>query len=146
MDNLNEVTLQLAAYHPALLALAILCLAVLIQSFLAGVIGLGKSGEEPGKPLRGGHEDFSFRTLRTYGNSVENLPAFGITVLLAIIAGVAASLVNWLAAIHVLIRLVYWAIYYVGVGKVAGGPRTMAYAAGLIANLILAVLTARAFL
>lgn len=129
---------EIAAYYPALLTLAILCLAVLAQSFLAGVIGLGKSDEEPGMPLKGGHKDLSFRTLRTYGNSVENLPVFVATLLLALIAGVAPIWVNSLAIIHVGFRLVYWIVYYSGVGKVGGGPRTIVYVLGLLANLVLA--------
>ena len=141
VDNLSGVLPQLAAYQPALLAVAVLCLAVLVQGLLAGVIGLGRSDEEPGKPLKGNHADFTFRTLRTYANSVENLPAFAITVMLAIAAGAAASVVNWLVAIHVGLRLVYWLIYYAGTGKVANGPRTIVYAMGLFANIVLAVVT-----
>lgn len=146
MDNVNEILPQLAAYHTALLALAILCLAVLVQSVIAGAIGLGKSDEEPGLPLKGNHKNFSFRTLRTYGNSVENLPAFAIVLFLAIIAGVTPSWVNWLAGINVALRLLYWAIYYSGVGKVANGPRTIVYASGWFANLILAGATLQALL
>jgi len=137
MDKLIDGIPILTAYHPALLALIILCLSVLVQSFLAGVLGLGKSDEVPGKPLKGSHSDLSFRILRTYANSTENLSVFAITVFLAITVGVAPSLVNWLAGIHVVIRLLYWAIYYSGVGKVAGGPRTITYASGWFVNLML---------
>ena len=139
MDALTEVLSPMAAYNPALLALTFLCIVVLIQSFLAGFIGLGKGGGEvAGMPLKGGHDDLCFRTLRTYANSTENLPAFGIIVFLAIIAGAAPGWVNWLAWIHVAARLIYWAIYYSGIGKVSGGARSMTYAAGWLANLILA--------
>ncbi len=146
MDNLYEMFPPLMAYQPALLALTILCLAVLVQSFLAGVIGLGKSDEEPGRPLKGGHGDFSFRTLRTYANSVENLAVFGLIVLLAMFAGASASWVNWLVGSHVAFRLAYWAVYYSGAGKIAGGPRTILYVLGWFANLVLAVVTLFAFL
>lgn len=146
MQSLVETLPQLAAYHPALVALTILCLAILVQSFLAGVLGLAGGEETAGLPLRGNHEKFSFRTLRTYGNSTENLPAFATTLLLAIIAGVSAALVNWLAILHVVFRLVYWAVYYKGVGKVGGGVRTIVYVLGLIANFLLAALTAYALI
>ena len=138
MDKLTELIPPLTEYHPALLALTILCLAVLVQALLAGVLGLGRSDEEPGKPLKGAHDDLSFRILRTYANSTENLSAFAIIVFLSIIVGVGPGLVNWLAGIHVALRLVYWVVYYSGVGKVAGGARTITYASGLFANLILA--------
>ncbi len=146
MQSLVETLPQLAAYHPALVALTILCLAILVQSFLAGVLGLAGGEETAGLPLRGNHEKFSFRTLRTYGNSTENLPAFATTLLLAIIAGVSAALVNWLAILHVVFRLVYWAVYYKGVGKVGGGVRTIVYVLGLFANFLLAALTAYALI
>ncbi len=142
MQSLLETLPQLAAYNPALVALTILCLAVLIQSFLAGILGLAGGEETPGLPLKGNHEKFSFRTIRTYGNSTENLPAFATTLILAIIAGVGAALVNWLAILHVAFRIVYWAVYYRGVGKVGGGVRTIVYVLGLIANILLAALTA----
>lgn len=135
-----------SAYHPALIALAILCIAVLIQSFLAGIFGLAKGNEIPGKPLRGDHDNFSFRSIRAYGNSVENLPAFGWVLLLAIIGGASPKLVNWLAGIHVTLRLIYWGIYYAGVGKVAGGPRTMVYVLAWLVNLVLAIVALLAYL
>ena len=146
MNSLTQTFPQLADYHTALLAFSILCLAVLIQAFIAGAFGLGKSEEVPGKPLKGSHEDFSFRTLRTYGNSSENLPAFGFVLLLAILVGASPTWVNWLAIIHVALRLLYWAIYYSGTGKVEGGPRTISYAMGLFTNIILALVTVWAYL
>jgi uncharacterized MAPEG superfamily protein len=139
MNNLTEVFSQVSAYNCALIALAVLCLAILIQSFLAGVLGLGKSDEEPGRPLKGSHQDFTFRTLRTYANSVENLPVFATTVFLAIIVNASPGWVNWLASIHVVLRLAFWAVYYSGVGAVAGGPRTITFVLGWLTNLILVI-------
>jgi len=127
-----------APYHAALIALALICLTVLVQGFLAGVLGLAQSDEVPGRPLKGDHPDFSFRVIRTYGNATENLPAFLTAVGLAIIAGVNPMIVNWLAALHVAARMAYWAIYYRGIGKTGGGIRTIAYVVGLFANLALA--------
>ena len=146
MDDSAGMLSQIAAYQPALLAVIILCLAVLVQSFFAGVIGLGKSDEVPGTPLKGTHGDFSFRTLRTYANSTENLPAFATVVFVAIIVGASPIWVNWLAGIHVAIRFLYWAVYYAGVGEVLRGPRSMTYVAGWAVNLVLAVVAAAALL
>ena len=146
MNALTDLSPHLADYYATFLAFTVLCIAVLVQSFIAGAIGLGKSDEVPGMPLKGNHADFSFRTLRTYANSCENLPVFGFTVILAIIVGVAPVWVNWLAGIHVALRLLYWAVYYSGVGKVEGGPRTIIYAAGFFANVALALVTAWAML
>ena len=101
MTGLTTIYPQFSDYTSALIALTLLCCIVCIQSVIAGAIGLGKSNEEPGLPLKGSHKDFSFRTLRTYANSVENLPTFGLIVLLAIFVGVEPKWVNWLAIIHV---------------------------------------------
>lgn len=146
MQSVIDSIPQLAAYHLALSALAILILAILIQSFLAGVLGLAGGEETAGMPLKGDHTKMSFRSLRTYANSTENLPAFTGTLLLAIIAGVGATLVNWLAVAHVAFRLIYWAIYYKGVGKVGGGVRTITYVLALLANIVLALATTYVFL
>lgn len=145
MDSLTDLINGFDQYRPALIALTVLCLAVLVQSFLAGILGFKDGVEVPGIPLKGNHQDFTFRALRTYGNSVENLPAFAIVVVLAVIVGASPGLVNWLAGIHVAIRLAYWGIYYSGIGKVAGGPRTGVYVLGWLVNLVLAVVVLISF-
>jgi len=137
MDTMIESLPQFAAYQPSLGALTIFCFAVLIQSFLAAPLAFAKGEQTPGMPLQGDHSLLSFRVLRTYQNSVESLPAFGFALLLAILVGVNASLVNWLAGIHVVFRLAYWAAYYSGIGKVTGGPRTLCYVVCLITNMVL---------
>ena len=139
MNTLLESIPQLVSYQPALLALAVLCSAVLVQNFLTAPLAFAKEGQIPGMPLQGDHSLFSFRVIRTYQNSVESFPAFGIALLVAILVGVNSSLVNWLAGIHVVSRLGFWVAYYSGVGKVAGGPRTLCYVTGLVTNIVLAV-------
>lgn len=136
--------LKIDLYSPALLALTLLCAAVLIQNFLTGPLAFLKEEQAPGMPLRGGHTQLSFRVLRTYSNSVESLPTFGFALLLAILVGVAPAPVNWLAGIHVAFRLAFWAVYYSGIGKVAGGPRTLCFVGGSLTNLALVVITLRA--
>ena len=136
MTSLNSA-FSLSAYEPAIFALALLCLAVLTQALLTAPFAFLKEEQAPGMPLQGDHNLLSFRVLRTHSNSAESLPVFGFSLLIAVLVGVAAPLVNWLAAIHVASRLFFWAIYYSGVGKVAGGPRTIAFVGGALSNLIL---------
>jgi len=138
MESIVEAMPHVAAYKPALMALAILCVTVYIQSFLTAPFAFVKAEQLPGMPLAGDHTQFSFRVIRTYMNSVENLPAFGLSVLLAVMLQLDAGVVNWLAGIHVAFRMVFWAVYYSGVGKVAGGPRTISYVGGLLSSLVLA--------
>ena len=141
MNSLFEILPYLAEYQPSLLMLAILCFAILIQSLLLAPLAFAPGREEPGIPLTGSHKDFSFRVIRTHANSVENLAPFVAMILLAAIAGVSPIWVNWLAGIHLAARLVFWGVYYSGIGKVAGGPRTISFIAGWLTNTILAGMT-----
>lgn len=139
MMSLTSLTLntELIAYVPAFLSLSALCLMVLIQSFLTAPLAFINQEQIPGMPLNGNHELLSFRALRTYSNSVETLPTFGLTVLIAILIGVSSPLVNWLAMTHLAFRLVFWVVYYSGVGKVAGGVRSLSFVGGLLSNGVL---------
>lgn len=140
MPALFDTLPYLTNFKPAFIGLTVLCLIPLIQSFLSAPFAFINQQQQPGMPLNGDHSLLSFRVLRAYANSVENLPAFGLLVLLAIMIGVDHSWVNWLVVIHVIARIAFWVIYYVGVGKVAGGPRTFSYVVGLLSNIVLAVL------
>jgi len=133
------VTDLISHYHPALVALAILCLAVLLQAVLTAVFAFSKGEQAPGMPLKGGPDLHSFRVLRTYGNSTENLPAFIGALILAIMVGVKPSLVNWVAGIHVGFRLLYWMVYYSKAGAKTPGPRTALYLGGWLTSIILVV-------
>ncbi len=132
-----HVSQSLLAYEPALIAFAVLCLAVLLQALLSAPFAFLKEEQAPGMPLRGDHTLLSFRVLRTHLNSVENLPVFGFSLLVAIAAGVGPGPVNWIVAIHVTSRLAFWGVYYAGVGAVAGGPRTITFIGGALSNLVL---------
>lgn len=138
MNSVPEIVTMQVTYQPALLALALLCIAVLVQSLLSAPLAFVSEEQVPGMPLKGGHDLLSFRVLRTYSNSVESLPAFGIALFLAIFLGATPSIVNWAAVIHVIFRVAFWLAYYSGTGRIAGGPRTIFYVGGLVSNFVLA--------
>jgi len=146
MKIIYETYPLLAQYHVSLCLISVLILIALIQNFLCAPFAFLKEEQLPGIPTKGDHALFSFRVIRTYQNSVENLPLILGTVLLGIIANIASGSLNWLVAIYVLARIAFWAIYYSGIGKAAGGPRTMAYVIGLITNIILIVMTLYKFM
>ena len=132
-----DIAIQSQAYLPAIFSLMLLCLVALVQSFLCAPLAFVSEEQVPGIPVRGGHGDLSFRVVRTYQNTVENLPALGIAAVLAILLGVSPVLTNWLVALHLIARLAFWAAYYNGSGKIAGGPRTLCYIGGLVTNFLL---------
>ncbi|MEP2662194.1 MAG: MAPEG family protein [Marinomonas sp.] len=138
MSSLFEALPPLANYQLSFAVLAALSLSTLVQNFLTA-LAFQTEEQTPGMPLNFGHSKLSFRVLRTYSNSTESLPAFGWALLVAVIAGASPSFVNWLAGIYFVFRMAFWAIYYSGVGKIAGGPRTMAFVGGLVTNIVLAI-------
>lgn len=146
MDSMMDSLPLLSPYAPTFVWLLVLCLTVLVQGFLAGVLGFANGEEVPGLPLKGTHANTNFRILRTYHNSTENFSVLIATTILAIFAGVSPLLINWLVGLHVVLRIAYWAVYYSGVGKVAGGPRTLTYVAAFLMNVILAGLAGYAML
>lgn len=128
-------------YYPAVLALTILCLSVLIQSVLCAVFAFNdKGGQKPGRVV-GGPEQHSFRVLRTYLNSTESLPMFIGILFAAMIVGLSPKWVNILVGAHVGFRLLFWAVYYSKLGIKTPGPRTLGYLGGMLSNFILGVMT-----
>ena len=137
---------MLKDYQLALLALVILCCAVMIQSVMTALLVFTKpTGQKPGA-IKGGPQDFSYRVLRTYANSAENLPAFAAIVIVAIIASVDPKWVNGLACAHVGLRLLFWPIYYSPIGAITPGLRSPVYALALLINFVLGVMTAFAII
>ena len=138
MDTIFDAVPYLTAYRHSFLVLAGLALMTLIQNFATAPLAFVNDEQVPGMPVRFDQSKLSFRALRTYQNSAETFPAFGWALLMAILAGASPVLVNWLAIGYFLARVVFWMIYYSGIGKAAGGPRTMAFVAGLLCNIALA--------
>lgn len=139
MNSLFEALPFLASYQLSFMVLAASSLTTLVQNFLSAPLAFVKEEQVPGMPLNFDHTKLSFRVLRTYSNSAESLPAFGWALLVAVIAGASPTLVNWLAGLYFVFRMAFWAIYYSGVGKHTGGPRTMVFVGGLVTNIVLAI-------
>ncbi|MET1413093.1 MAPEG family protein [Roseibium sp. HPY-6] len=139
MENLFEAIPYINAYKPAFLVLGLLSLVVLVQSFLTAPLAFAKEEQTPGMPLKFDHSRLSFRAVRTYQNSAESFPAFVAACLVAIVAGASPFAINAAAGVYLLARLLFWGFYYSGFGRVAGGPRTMAFVVCLLANIVIAV-------
>lgn len=146
MTSLFDQMPYLAAYHLSFLVLAGLALSHLVQSALIAPLAFVREEQSPGMPLRYDHSALGFRVSRTYSNSAETFPAFGWALLAAIVAGVAPAWVNGLAVGFFTFRMVFWAVYYGGIGKAAGGPRTLAFVGGMLCNTVLAVMAVWALL
>ena len=133
------MTEMLTTYQTAITLAALLVVAVHLQSFLSALFKIVLGKQAPGVPAAGNNSDKAFRIYRTHMNSVENLSMFIAALIFAMIAGVSASLVNWLVIIHVIARLAFWAVYYPGPGALAGGLRTIVFVIGFTASMVLAI-------
>ncbi len=137
MQTLFDVVPSLADYRPTLWVIVLLALVTISQNFLTAPFSFIKNEQVPGMPLNFDHSNLSFRVLRTFQNSAEIHPAFMAPALVAVVVGAPVLATNISAGIYLAARLAYWAIYYAGVGKVTGGPRTMAFVVGLLANIVM---------
>lgn len=138
MENLFEAVPYLGAYQPAFLVIAVLSMVILVQNFLTAPLAFANEEQIPGLPLRHDHSKLSFRAVRTYQNSAESFPAFFAATLVAAAGGASPLVINVAAAIYLVARLAFWAVYYAGVGRVAGGPRTLAFVLCLLSNIVIA--------
>ena len=133
------MTELLTTYQTAIALAALLVIAVHLQSFLSAMFKIVLGKQAPGVAAAGDYSDRTFRIYRTHMNSLENLSMFLGALIFAMIAGVSAGLVTWLVIIHVVARLAFWAVYYTGLGALAGGLRTIVFVTGFMASMVLAI-------
>lgn len=136
----------IATYQTALLALGTLTLAIVIQSFIAGLFKNGIGGQPAGVDVTGDINDSTFRIVRTHLNSIENFSALFAASILAMMAGANAQWLTWLVLAAVGLRLIYWPIYYARFGKDGGGLRTITHVLALVANMAIAVMALMAIM
>ena len=130
---------QFTDYSHALVAVAGVCLIALLQNFHVG-LQRGKHGLAPDAVIKDDYSDPVFRVFRVYANTVESLPAFVGAVVAAVLLGASAFWVNLFAALHLVIRLVYWWVYVSGTGKPQAGLRTFVFVAGWAMNVLIALM------
>ena len=128
---------SIASYSHALVALAGVALIALLQNFHIGMTRRQHS-LPPDAVIPDDYTNPVFRVMRAYENSAESMPAFIAAVVACIALGANPFVVNLLAALHFVLRGVYWYIYVAGVGKPQAGILTIVYVASWAANLVLA--------
>lgn len=128
-----------AAYAQALAGLVTLAALVLVQFLVADLAGI-RAKHVPGMPVTTGHSDFLFRATRAIGNTNEQLPAFLLIVISAILLGAAPRAAGIAVWVFVAARAAHMACYYADLRT----PRSIAFAVGLIAQaaiLVMAVMS-----
>jgi uncharacterized MAPEG superfamily protein len=83
----------------------------------------------PGIPVKASHDNFIFRADRAHANTIENLGAFTLATILAILVAAEPAWVNALALTFTGARAVHMICYYLD----ARAPRSVAFIIGTIA-------------
>lgn len=128
----------LTPYADALLIVSLLMIIVILQSFVGAFFRNAIEKHEAGAVIPADHGSATYRMVRSFENSLENLPLFLPVVFLAIAAAVSPAWVWWVAVLFTVGRLGHWAMYALNIPAL----RTVFFALGFFSTLALAVKTA----
>lgn len=132
----------LTPYADALLIVSLLMIIVMLQSFVAAFFRNAIEKHEAGATIPADHGSATYRMVRSFENSAENIILFLPVFALAIAASVSPSWVLWVALLFTVGRLGHWAMYALNMPPL----RTVFFAVGFFATLALAVKTAMALI
>jgi uncharacterized MAPEG superfamily protein len=132
---------MLEPYGSALVAYLVLGIVFLVQIFMVDIASI-RAGHTPGMAVTGGHDDFLFRAVRAHANTNENLAAFLILSLAAMLLGADPWWTNGLVGTFVAARAAHMLMYYLDLRM----ARSAAFALGLLCLVGLAIVTTAAVL
>ncbi len=123
----------LAPYHIALTVSALLMLVVLLQNFASVAVSHSKDDgtHVAGTPMGSGPDELTFRLARSFANSLENIPLFVFSIVLAIAFAMEPFVVNLVALVFVAARLGHWGAYAANKRSL----RSMCFVLGLFTNI-----------
>jgi uncharacterized MAPEG superfamily protein len=131
---------MLEAYQSVFVGLWLILSTIIIQSIILISAHRKQKGYKVGvmDPALG-QESFLFRSYRTFWNSLENIvPMFGM-VLVAILVGYEADVLNLLVWVYAISRIIHMLFYYFISTDKNPSARSLFYAPGFLANLYLMV-------
>ena len=131
---MNETLLP---YATAIIAIILVVILALLQSFAGTFVKFAIGKGIAGVPVGDSHNSFPFRMERAHQNMVENLTMFALTSGVAIAVGVDPTWVNWVATIFLVARTGHWLCYALGIASL----RTLCFAVGFFSTLALAIRT-----
>ena len=128
---------MLAPYADAIPLIVLIVILVMAQSFVAAFFRNAVEKHEAGAALEANHGSATYRMVRSFENSLENVAMFFPAVALAVIAGVSPGWVYWVSLLFLLSRAAHWACYALNIPP----ARTLSFAVGFFATLALAIVT-----
>lgn len=125
-------------YQLAFAGLYVVLITLLVQMLIASTSKARRPGAVPGKldPALS-HEAFVFRAHRTFMNSLENLPLFIGTLVLAVWVGTDPWWTGLLVWLYALGRIGHMVLYYALATERNPSPRSYFFGIALLANIAL---------
>lgn len=131
----------LSTYAPTIAAMGSAGALLLVQLIVVDVAALRRK-HPPGMPVAPDAESFLFRASRVHANTNESLAAFALLAVCALLSGASPAWTNGCAVTYLAARVAHMLFYYRG----AALQRSIAFAVGLIALVVLAVVAIAAAL
>lgn len=133
-------------YSGTLITLTLLLTMVVVQAIIATGAHRKQTQYIPGVVASElDHYSFVFRSHRTFLNSLENVPVFILTAMLAMAAGVGAEVLFWSTAVFTGARAIHMVLFYAIATNKNPSPRSYFYMVGLLTQLTLLGLVFAAF-
>lgn len=131
----------LIPYVPTVLAMTAIGGLFLVQLLVLDFAGI-RARHVPGTPIAADHGSFLFRATRAHANTNESIAAFVLLTLVALLASAAPAWTNGCAWLYVMARLGHMLCYYADLRL----ARSVAFAVGLVALIVLFVVVVAALL
>lgn len=125
-------------YADSIFILTIIITTVILQALIASVAHRKQDHYIPGIVAPDlDHHSFVFRSNRAFLNSLENVPTFVLTALLAMFASVDVDQLYVTVSIFAVARIIHMALFYKIATNKNPSPRSYFYVIGLLAQLYL---------
>lgn len=128
-----------APYAHALASVALFAVVVMAFSPFSA-LQKGKKGLAPGAEPPADYADPAYRLHRVFQNGTDTLAIFVAVTMVAVLAGADPFWVNLLASLVLVSRIVMIVLHVAAIGSPHNGPRSIAYVAGWLCMLVLAIL------
>ena len=128
----------LTPYSEALLLTSAVLILIMVQSVVATIFRNAVEKYQAGEALPANHASITFRMVRSFENSLENVVIFAPVIAAAIAVSVSPTWIWWVAFLFLIGRIGHWVMYALNIPAL----RTAFFATGFFATLALAVKTA----
>lgn len=128
----------MAQYGDSIFLITLLLCMVVLQALVASVAHRKQTQYIPGVVDSNlDHHSFVFRSHRTFMNSLENVPVFILTAMIAMFAGIDNATLYWTVLVFVVARLIHMLLFYKIATNKNPSPRSYFYVIALLAQLYL---------